>query len=161
MQIEPGSLPGSVAFERENRHWFEQWVPPRPDSYKHYDRFCTQCDTLRDDMTQGTGFYALGIIDDVIIGRFNLSPIIDRTGDIGYRIGQQHTGQGYSILFGRLLVASARNNGLSALTARVLEHNPASQKTLTHLGFQRAPAPDETVTLNGACHRLKRYELAL
>lgn len=86
-----------LQFERDNRTWFEARIDPRGDAF--YTR-----DGVRDHIEQYLDGYARAtwhpcvIVDrtDAIVGRANLKDIDLATGmaEIGYRIAQQHAGQG-------------------------------------------------------------------
>ncbi|WP_161599302.1 GNAT family N-acetyltransferase [Reinekea blandensis] len=153
--------PALFDFEQSNKNWFEQWVPPRPDSYQHYDSFCTQCDRLRAEMRDGRAGYFLGYLGDSLVGRFNLTTLQEGTADVGYRIGQAFTGRGLAFPFASLLVDEARTLGLKTLTASALKENIASSKTLQRLGFVQQNTVPEIVHINKKAMTLLAYQRSL
>lgn len=147
-RLSPENYPALFSFEQANQHWFEQWVPPRPLAYRHYQSFCTQCDALCEEMASGTAVYFLGYLNDELMGRFNLTEMTATSADVGYRIGERYVGKGLAPRFTQCLIDEARLLGLKTLTASALETNPASIKTLRRAGFKRQNQPPKTVELN-------------
>lgn len=148
-------------FEYDNREWFEQWVPPRPAEYHHYESFCTICQNLISDANTGTDAFYLAYADDTLVGRFNLTDIHDRTADIGYRIAHAHIGKGYATEFTRQLIDIARAANLLQLNAQALQENSASTRILTRLGFRQCSDDPITVHLGQRQAHLLSYRLEL
>ena len=160
-KLRPTDYPALFDFERRNQDWFEQWVPPRPESYHHYDSFCAQCDRLLAEMTDGSARYFLGYLGDTLVGRFNLTALTQSTADIGYRIDQTFAGRGLAFPFASLLVEEARTLGLKTLTASALKENIASTKTLQKLGFVQQTSAPETVQVKQKTMTLQAYQRPL
>ncbi len=152
-----------LIFERENRHWFEQFIPARDAGlYTEVgiDDHIRQC---LDDHRNGKFYPGLLVGEDGnIIGRANLRDIntASRSCKIGYRIASNYLGQGAATQGVSLLIQIAKNNfSLTKLSATVLVENIASMRVLEKNGFCRGkfiPA----MSLIGAV-RLDGYEYNL
>lgn len=90
-------VPALLEFELKNRHYFEQFIPPRAASFY-------QPDNVRLHVTEAMQQQALGIAhqfliksEQQIIGRVNLTGVQRAyycKGTVGYRIGEQYAAQG-------------------------------------------------------------------
>lgn len=149
------------SFEVENRKWFEEWVPPRPGDFFVYERFEAYCSHLIQEMRSGEGMYFVGIDNDEVIGRFNLTYTEPETVDIGYRVAYRHVGRGYAHRFVGMLIEEAQNVGVTRVIADALLENPASTSVLKKLGFEATSSKTIPVTLGYKEYRLASYELLL
>ncbi|WP_289042796.1 GNAT family N-acetyltransferase [uncultured Aliiroseovarius sp.] len=120
-----------LAFEVANRLWFEQRVGPRPDSYWKLD---TLTQVVREQVEAGEMMYLLKR-GGRIMGRVNLTALDGGVAQLGYRIGQAHTGQGVATLAVAMACDEARDCGVWALEARVALKNLASKRVLQKSGF--------------------------
>ncbi|MCK8464222.1 GNAT family N-acetyltransferase [Aliiroseovarius sp. S1339] len=125
--------PGLFAFEVKNRKWFESHVGPRPDAY--WD-LASLTEIVRDQVEAGEMMFLLKS-GGKILGRLNLTAVDNGVAQLGYRIGQHHTGQGIATRAVALALQAAQDRGLWALEARVLLNNPASIRVLEKAGFIR------------------------
>ncbi len=123
--------PALFAFEVENRHWFEAWVGPRPDTYWEQTSLAR---IIRAQVEEGEAMFLIKRQQE-ILGRLNLTAAQGGVAQLGYRVGQRHTGQGAGSAAVRLGIDAARDLGLWALEARVIEENLASQRVLEKNGF--------------------------
>lgn len=132
--LSPLSVEDAVAlfeFEIANRDWFEQHVGPRPDTYWELGSLT---DIIRAQVAEGTLMFLIKRSGQ-ILGRVNLTSVENGVAFLGYRIGQEYTGQGVATRAVTLAIEKALNNGLWALEARVLLTNPASKRVLQKAGF--------------------------
>lgn len=126
-------------FERQQRDWFEQSVEARNDHF-----YCAAgIDAhLADYVAQRAAgkwhAYVLLNAQEELIGRANLRNILAGCGEIGYRIGRQHSGKGIASEAVVGLVKRAREmRALRQLVAFVTVHNPVSVRVLEKSGFVR------------------------
>lgn len=151
-------------FEQENRSWFEQWVPPRPDGYLNRETLLEINTNLVNEASAGTAYMHL-ILDanDQIIGRINLSNIQrDKSvgADIGYRMAQTETGGGVACQAVKLIEGLARSKyGFDTLYGSCLASNPASIGVLVNRGFIKDSETE--ITWNGAQVAMLRYRKSL
>lgn len=142
--LDMGDTEDILAFEQENRDWFERSVPPRADGYFHHDSLQEINRGLVAEAQNDTAYMFL-IRDgaEQIIGRINLTKIQrgeTPSAEIGYRIGERAAGQGVATAATGILATLARDvYGLSELRAACLESNPASFAVLTRNGFTEIP----------------------
>ncbi len=125
--------PGLFAFEIRNRLWFEKQVGPRPDTY--WD-LTSLTEIIREQVTAGEMMFLLKI-GGRIVGRVNLTALDSGVAQLGYRIGQAHTGQGIATRAVRMACSEALERGIWALEARVAWNNVASKRVLEKVGFMR------------------------
>jgi ribosomal-protein-alanine N-acetyltransferase len=154
-----------LAFELLNCAWFEGFVDARPADFYSIDgvqQHIQECLTARRLRTM----YPALIVDeaDEILGRINLRAInvISRTGDLGYRIGFAHAGQGIAseaVARMKLLAQSACH--LKRLNAYVAVSNPASMKVLEKNGFKRVGLIPERSHFGGEAHDAYEFVLDL
>ncbi|RWZ58586.1 N-acetyltransferase [Halobacillus fulvus] len=151
-------------FERENRHFFEKMVPSRGDDYYRLDTFEKNHKALLDEQTRGEAFYSL-IKDEHghILGRMNLTDIdlTERSGSIGYRIGEEHTGKGIAYQALELFLEDLSHNGIRRVFAKTTTNHIASQKVLEKNGFEYRWTDDEVFEMNGQLLKFVYYEKIL
>lgn len=84
----------------------------------------------------------LAALDQAVVG---LAAFLDDgpTPEIGYGISPSYRGKGLAKHVVTALCATARARGLSALTARTAEANPASGAVLAAQGFTQTASADE------------------
>ncbi|MBT2683408.1 GNAT family protein [Bacillus sp. ISL-37] len=128
------------AFEKENKEFFESFVPPRPDSYFRYEDFCETLEELLEEQDDRRSlFYLIKGENGQIIGRMNLIDIdwVTKSGSIGYRVGQKFSGKGAAVKGLQLLILETQNMGLKELRAKTTRNNLPSQKVLDRCLFQK------------------------
>ena len=130
-----------LEFELHNRSWFEQFVLPRSDTVYSPQGMIEHVATCLDDYASGTMHPCLIFDEDGrIAGRANLKDIdaLERTTEIGYRIGQDYVGRGVATEAVIFLKDLAYNQWqLTRLLAFVTTENPASARVLEKCGFVR------------------------
>ena len=139
------------AFELENRPYFEQSIPSRGDDYYMPETFKQRHASLLQEQREGTSFfYLIKGEDGEILGRINLvdRDVTTKRVELGYRIGQNHTGKGIAKEAVRLLIGQCRKLDIKEIQAKTTDGNIASQKILTSNGFRQENTAVE-VELNG------------
>jgi [ribosomal protein S5]-alanine N-acetyltransferase len=154
-----------LAFETENRDWFERFIPPRPEAFYSEGGIAAHIETCLDDFHLGL-FHPCIIVDmhGKIVGRANLRDmeLAAHRARIGYRIAQCHAGRGLASAAVTQLKAQARATwGLTRLTAIVTPINPASMRVLEKTGFRRTGAIPETSIIGGKTYDCHEYALDL
>lgn len=139
-------------FETFNRLYFQQNLPPRPKAYKQFDTFEVVYQQLLLEQEQGT--YAMYLIlDDKqdLVGRINLTIDLDqKTGELGFRIGEKSQGQGIASQAVALVLASVcRTCHLTQVEAGTAVQNGASQKVLEKNGFEKIGLTKKVIKING------------
>ncbi len=152
-------LPALLDFERQNRAYFEQWVPPRPKwFFKDPTRYYAHMETLLEEQQNGT--FLMHVLTDQsnhIMGRVNLT--VASQPSLGYRIAQAHSGKGLATIAVQQICEIAQNAlKLSSLSAQAAQNNMASQQVLLRNGFTRHQSPAQRVELNGKPIWLERFD---
>lgn len=139
-------------FELENRNFFEKMVPTRGDDYFKFEIFKRRHEEILDEQAEGVSYYYL-IKDEKgsILGRINLVNIdrFQKNGDLGYRVGQQHTGKGIAKRALKLLLEILIDQEIKQVKAKTTTNNIASQKVLESNGFKLIRSSDEEFEMNG------------
>ncbi|QUJ69796.1 GNAT family N-acetyltransferase (plasmid) [Photobacterium sp. GJ3] len=149
-------------FEQENRVWFEQSVPPRPESYRQLSTFRTEIEAQL--LEQALGRYYFFVLENQgrIVGRVNLYDLSATRAEVGYRVGQAVAGQGLMSKAIACLVTLARQElKLNQLIAKTTLNNLPSIAVLEKSGFVQTKICRDTVTLNGKTQRMIFFELPL
>lgn len=137
--------PALLVFERENRAYFAASIPDRGDEF--FAEFDTRHTQLLARQAAGTDYFHLLVAEGgEVVGRVNLTEVVDGSAELGYRIAQKAVGQGLATAtVCKVRELAATEYGLSTLRARVTQDNPASRKVLEHNGFVAVGE----LTLNG------------
>lgn len=133
-----------LAFEHENRAFFESMVPGRGDAYYQPEVFQERHGSLLNEQQRGgSRFYLIKDQAGYIIGRINLIGIDrrERQGELGYRVGGAHVGKGVAAKAVGLLLAELPAIGIERVEAKTTEENIASQRVLEKSGFQKIKEP--------------------
>ena len=130
-----------LEFEKENRAYFESMIPGRGDAYYDIDNFKEIMADILEEQEKGRRYmYIIRNEAGEMVGRVNLFSIVRsilEKAEIGYRIGEKHTGQGYATEAVRLLVDEAFTRlDLHRLEAGTSPKNIGSQVVLVKNGFQ-------------------------
>ncbi|NBB13355.1 GNAT family N-acetyltransferase [Pseudomonas sp. SLFW] len=148
-----------LAFETENRAWFESHIDPRPASFYSPQGVDEHIDRCLSELALGTWHPC--VIEDAsgrIVGRANLKQIDAQSGtaEVGYRIAETAAGKGLATQALRHLIQQAHSRwGLTGLVAYVFEENRGSQKVLARCGFGR-----DRLALHGEPGRERRFTLS-
>lgn len=142
-----------LKFEQDNRSWFEQYVPPRDDS------FYTE-QGVKEQISDFLVLHANGEMYPMLIrnysneicGRINVHRVnsVNGFGELGYRIGERFTSKGVaSKAVDQLISYLASESKLDSLTAYVLAINVGSSKVLERNGFSKVKVIADYAELNG------------
>lgn len=136
-----------------NRAYFSTGEPAMPDEY-YLPAFQAQA-IYQDQVHRAAGTGAMFLIeaDGVLVGRINLNSIIRgvlQSGNVGYLVDEEHTGQGVATAALHHLVDYAFTElRLHRLQASVLPNNIGSQKVLTKVGFNHFGTAPEYLYIQG------------
>lgn len=142
-------------FETENKEFFEEFVPPRPDSYFIYAKFIHILEMLLEEQKDKKSlFFLIKGENGGIIGRINLIDIDwpTKTAEVGYRVGKNHIGKGSAVQALEMLKSEAIFLGIERINAKTTVDNIPSQKVLERCSFQK-----DTVEMDEFIH----YTVAL
>ena len=159
--IEPlsiGVLPELLAFERDNREYFAEWVPDRGDDY--FTEFRTRNQSLLDEQSAGGSFFfVVRNEENRLIGRVNLVDVANGSASLGYRIAQDATGTGHAGRAVKLAIRFAHGRGLQTITAMTTHVNLGSRKVLERAGFREVAGGPASVLQNGVELETVHYSL--
>ncbi|SDF98630.1 MULTISPECIES: GNAT family N-acetyltransferase [unclassified Duganella] len=156
-----------LAFELDNRSWFEQHVEARDPAFYSADGVQAHIADCLDSHAAGRMHPCVLTSDDgaVILGRANLRRIerAAGSGEVGYRIAHSHARQGLgSLALAHLMEVARQQYGLRMLNAWISPHNLGSRRILEKCGFSRdALAAPHVVQVNGAAHTSHLYQCHL
>ena len=153
-----------LAFERDNRDWFEQFIPPRNEAIYTPEGVETHIiDCLAKYIQQIYHPNVLVDLDGNIIGRANLIDIDGAAGctKIGYRIARHHVGTGLATGAVAQLKVLAAQRGLTLLNAYVTVENHASARVLEKSGFVKGERVPGMTVLKGRALDCDHYTYAL
>jgi len=142
-----------LEFEKENRDFFELFVPPRGDKYYELDYFMDVVNNIIEEQDQGLCYmYIIRNETGNVMGRVNLFSIVRgifEKAEIGYRIGQKYNGKGYATQGVKLAVNEAFNKyNLHRIEAKTSPENIGSQIVLIKNGFQFFGRAREVIKVN-------------
>lgn len=128
-----------LAFEIDNREWFETHIDARDPSFYSLQGVADHIEGYLADFAIGAWhpFVIVGS-SETIVGRANLKSIdgFERSAEVGYRIAQRVCGQGLATLALKHLIQEAQVRWeLRQLVAYVYEENVGSRKVLDRCGF--------------------------
>jgi ribosomal-protein-alanine N-acetyltransferase len=124
-----------LEFELANRAYFAASISDRGDEF--YEQFTERHDALLTEQQAGVRAYHVLVAEDgSVLGRFNLTFVVDRSAVLGYRVAQHAAGRGLATATVRELCELATAQyGLRKVRAATSLQNTASQKVLTKAGF--------------------------
>ncbi|MGE7118732.1 GNAT family N-acetyltransferase [Peribacillus sp. NPDC046944] len=151
-ELQDSDMEELLAFELENRAFFEEMVPSRGDDYYTPAHFNESHKALLDEQTRGASFFYL--IKDKhhsILGRINVVDIEEnqRIGHLGYRVGQIYTGRGIANRALQLLLKKIVDKDIKQIHAKTTTTNIPSQKVLEKNGFKKVATSEEGFEMNG------------
>jgi len=149
-------------FEKRNKDWFEEFVPPRPFGYFNFDSFSRIIDALIDEQKREECFLFVIYENKEIIGRVNISEIDGHVAEIGYRICKDHLKKGLATKSVKQLIQfSTKKMNITELSAKTTAENIASQNVLLNNGFKYSGKNKDAAELNGHKVDLLCYSLKL
>jgi ribosomal-protein-alanine N-acetyltransferase len=165
IEIQPPTLNDSeelLAFELENRAYFEKWVSARDDGYFSLSSVKHAIVEAQSAAHADKAYQFLVKRDGVIVGRVNLTgvtrPYFNKA-SLGYRIGERFGGNGYaSDAVSLVLKRACVDLGLWRIEAIVRPENQASSHVLTRNGFVAFGTARRSMQLHGVWHDLMHFE---
>jgi [ribosomal protein S5]-alanine N-acetyltransferase len=150
-----GHADAVLAFERENREYFTNWIWDRGDEY--FANFAAKHAALLAEQAAGIcRFHVLVDESGAVAGRVNLVDLENGSAELGYRIAEKWAGQGLATAAVRAIIGlAATEYALTTLRAGASDRNPASQTVLTRTGFRQIGTSSTDLGPG------KRYELIL
>ncbi|GAA0398298.1 GNAT family N-acetyltransferase [Paenibacillus motobuensis] len=130
-----------LEFEKENRDFFEAFVPSRGDEYYQPAIFQEIINSLIEEQLQDLCYmYVIRNQEGEMVGRINIVDIVQekcRRAELGYRIGQKHGGKGYATAAVKLAINEAfERHRIEQLEAGTSPSNRGSQIVLIKNGFE-------------------------
>jgi len=160
IEIKPLSIKDELTlfeFEKNNRDFFEKWIPGRGDDFYQYKNFQIRHQELLKEQENGEGFFYL-IKDSAgnILGRTNLFDIdlIKKVAEVGFRVGTECAQQGVASHALKLLLAKHSDFTFKAKTTT---NNLGSQKVLKKAGFKTVKVDENSFEMNGQQLRFIYY----
>lgn len=154
-----------LAFELENRDYFEQWVQARPQDYYSQFGVQTAIQTAIEDIEQDRAYQFLIRSESSIVGRVNLVGVTRKYFNkavLGYRVGHRSGGKGYASQAVSLAMEIAeRDLRLSRIEAVVRSENGASIRVLEQNGFSVFGRTNQSMYLHGVWSDQIHYERRL
>ena len=157
-----GHIGALLAFELENRSYFESTINARPASYYSQEGVGLAVAQSMADVFADTGYQYLVMDADRIVGRVNLS-VVKRahfhSAVLGYRIGQAHGGKGYAGDAVRQLLETAFGKlRLQRIEADCRIDNLASRRVLLGKGFVQFGHSHRSFEHGGVWHDRLHFE---
>ncbi|MFZ6773620.1 GNAT family N-acetyltransferase [Undibacterium sp. SXout7W] len=154
-----------LAFELENRRYFEQWIATRGDDYYHEQAVSASLQQAQMSANLQKECHYLAWVGSEIVGRVTLRHI-DRVffhqATLGYRFSQRHAGQGFATAAVDIVIQLAvADLHLRRLKAVVAAGNKASQRIMEKCHFQCISRSHATTLLHGKWLDVLHYERRL
>lgn len=141
-----------LAFELDNRHWFERHIEPRHPSFYTLHGVGSHIDEYLQAHARGNWHPCVILHGDDIVGRANLKDIDtdSASAEIGYRIAEHAAGKGLATRAVKHLMELARSQWhLARLKADVTANNAASSRVLEKCGFVQGQHHPRLAFVNG------------
>jgi ribosomal-protein-alanine N-acetyltransferase len=150
-------LPELMAFEFENRNYFEQRINARPASY--YSRVGVEAaiqQAIDDSSKDKTYQFLVRDTSGQLVGRVNLTRIRRdhfHSADLGYRVAEAHTGKGVAKQSVKSVLEIAfRTLDLQRVEAVTTTSNLGSLAVLKFNGFEQFGLSQQSFELGGVWH---------
>lgn len=127
-----------LSFEKENKDYFERFVPSRGEDFYDNYSFIHRMENLIKEQKDGIGIYFLIKNNHGnILGRINVAEFDRESGHgiLGYRIGKQYIKRGIASKALQMLLDNAVTLAIHSLSAQTTTENKGSQKVLLRNGF--------------------------
>ena len=165
LQLLPPSsadLPALLAFELDNRAYFERWVTARAPSYFHQEAIAAAIEQAQRERQQDLAYQYLAKLDGQIIGRVNLTAVTRayfNKATLGYRIGERFGGRGYATRVVALLLEEAFGTlELWRVEATARPQNLGSIAVMQRNGFHRNGHSEKAMRFQDAWSDLLYFE---
>jgi ribosomal-protein-alanine N-acetyltransferase len=158
----PADAEALLAFEIDNRAYFEHWINARSNSYYNLAAVRESIELAQEDRAKDRAYQYLVCFDNTIVGRINLvsvtRPYFNKA-TLGYRIGESFAGKGHASQAVRLAVdIAAAQLKLSRIEAIVRPQNVGSTRVLERNGFVAFGQARRSMYLHGEWHDLVHFE---
>lgn len=155
-------LDALLAFEVDNRAYFESWVTARAPSYYHRDAIAAAIEQARREHENDAAHQYLAKLDGQIIGRVNLTAVTRpyfNKAQLGYRIGACFGGRGYATRIVALLLEEAFGPlALRRLEATARPQNLGSVAVMRRNGFHQYGKSEQAMLFQGIWSDLLYFE---
>ena len=165
LQLLPPSsadLPALLAFELDNRAYFERWVTARAPSYYHQEAIAAAIEQAQRERQQDLAYQYLAKQDGQIIGRVNLTAVMRpyfNKATLGYRIGERFGGRGYATRVVALLLEEAFGTlELWRVEATARPQNMGSIAVMQRNGFHQYGHSEKAMRFQDAWSDLLYFE---
>lgn len=151
-----------LAFELENRAYFESWVTARAPSYYHQEAIAAAIVQAQHERQQDRAYQYLAKLDGQIIGRVNLTAVTRpyfNKATLGYRIGERFGGRGYATRVVALLLEEAFGAlELWRVEATARPQNLGSVAVMRRNGFHQYGRSEKAMRFQDAWSDLLYFE---
>ena len=165
LQLQPpagADIDALLAFELDNRAYFESWVTARAPSYYSRDAIAAAVEQARREREQDSAHQYLARLDGQIIGRVNLTAVTRpyfNKAQLGYRIGERFGGRGYATRVVALLLEEAFGPlELWRLEATARPRNLGSVAVMQRNGFHQYGKAEKAMLFQGTWSDLLYFE---
>lgn len=151
-----------LAFESENKSWFEQFIPPREHEFYSIDGVMAH---IQEFLLEYKCRQLLPLLikdhNQTIVGRINFSNLDfkRKTAHVGYRVGQRFVSKGVATRALERGKAIVNEQGIERLFAYAEVSNQASHKVLLSNGFSKVRVVKDYAKLNGSMINCIEYTL--
>lgn len=152
-----------LAFEVQNRAFFEDHINSRPSGYYSIEGVQSAIAVAEEEARAGVGFqYLVRDERNAIVARANLSHVRRAhffSAELGYRVAEAASGKGVATEAVRQVTALAfSEHGLLRIEARSRPENLGSVRVLERNGFQQFGRARQGFLLRGVWHDLLYFE---
>jgi ribosomal-protein-alanine N-acetyltransferase len=152
-----------LAFERDNRAFFERWINARPTAFYSAEGVAAAIAKAQADAVADQGFqYLARDAQGVLVGRVNLHQLRREPfhcATLGYRVGAAFGGRGVAqAMVRQLLPLAFQGHGLKRLEATARPDNLGSVRVLQRSGFVQFGHARRCLELHGVWHDLLHFE---
>ncbi|MDC8756315.1 GNAT family N-acetyltransferase [Janthinobacterium fluminis] len=165
LQIFPPTLADAeelLAFESDNRAYFESWINARSDGYYHIAAVRAAIEQAARERDNDVAYQFLAKVGGRIVGRVNLTAVVRRyfnKAALGYRIAEQAGGQGYASRAVELAVREGFGAiGLWRIEADVRAANTGSQRVMERNDFRLYGKSARSMRMHGSWHDVLHFE---
>jgi ribosomal-protein-alanine N-acetyltransferase len=155
-------LPDLLAFELDNRAYFETWVTARAPSYYSQEAIAAAIEQAQREREQDRAYQYLAKLDGQIVGRVNLTAVTRpyyNKAALGYRIGERFGGRGYATRVVALLLEEAFGPlELWRLEATARPQNLGSVAVMQRNGFHQYGCSEKAMLFQGDWSDLLYFE---
>ncbi len=158
----PGDAEELLAFELDNRAYFEHWINARPASYYSLEAVRKAIDEAVREGAQDRAHQFLIKAEGRIVGRINLTGVVRPhygKAMLGYRIAEACAGRGYASAAVALVLKEAFEGlKLWRVEASARPENAGSVRVLERNGFSVFGRSLRSMWLHGQCYDLLQFE---